>query len=143
MNIRLRLDHISGAEHLRFNSTEIRPRSEHPEPVLGCPKRQDRVSCPAVLAWLNLAALGQIRSNSMFTSMRFAAVFLALNWFVDGPASRPAAAVTVEVARKCKVLTDAAFPPREPGNPAAGSAKGSGRAAQNYFEKCVANGGKT
>jgi hypothetical protein len=54
-----------------------------------------------------------------------------------------ASAVTVEVARKCKALTDTTYPPREPGNPAAGSEKGSGRAAQDYFNKCVANGGKT
>jgi hypothetical protein len=51
-------------------------------------------------------------------------------------------AVTVEVARKCQALTSKAFPPREPGNPAAGSAKGSGLDQQNYFEKCVANGGR-
>ena len=52
-----------------------------------------------------------------------------------------AAAVTAEVARKCQVLTSKAFPPREPGNPAAGSAKGSGADEQTYFRKCVANGG--
>jgi hypothetical protein len=79
----------------------------------------------------------------MFTSLRVAGAFLAVILFALGPALRPAAAVTVEVARRCKVLTDAAFPPREPGNPAAGSVKGSGRSAQDYFEKCVANGGKS
>jgi hypothetical protein len=34
------------------------------------------------------------------------------------------------------------FPPRESGNPAAGSTKGSGRDQQAFFNKCVANGGK-
>ena len=53
-----------------------------------------------------------------------------------------ASAVTVEVARKCSALTAKAFPPRVIGNPGAGSAKGSGRAEQAYFMKCVANGGK-
>jgi hypothetical protein len=53
-----------------------------------------------------------------------------------------ASAVTVEIARKCGALTSKAFPPREVGNPAAGSAKGSGLDQQNYFKKCVANGGR-
>ena len=51
-------------------------------------------------------------------------------------------AVTAEVAKKCQVLMSAKFPPRVPGNPAAGSAKGSGLEQQDYFKKCVANGGK-
>jgi hypothetical protein len=51
-------------------------------------------------------------------------------------------AVTVEVARKCQAFTAKAFPPREAGNPAAGSAKGSGLDQHNYFTKCVANGGR-
>jgi hypothetical protein len=51
-------------------------------------------------------------------------------------------AITAEVAKKCQVLTRAAFPPRVPGNPAAGSAKGSGREQNDYFKKCVASGGQ-
>ena len=78
----------------------------------------------------------------MFTSLRFGCAFLALICIALGSTSNRATAVTVEVARKCKVLTDTAYPPREPGNPAAGSAKGTGRVAQDYFNKCVANGGK-
>lgn len=66
-----------------------------------------------------------------------ALVCLALNLV---PSS--ASAITAEVARKCQVLTAAQFPPRLPGNPAAGSAKGSGRAQIDYYNKCVANGGK-
>jgi hypothetical protein len=54
-----------------------------------------------------------------------------------------ASAVTVSVARACKALTDKAYPPREPGNPAAGSLKGGGRVAQDYFNRCAANGGTT
>jgi hypothetical protein len=52
-----------------------------------------------------------------------------------------AEAITVEVAKKCNALVAKQFPPREPGNPAAGSAKGSGLAERNYFKKCVDNGG--
>jgi len=34
------------------------------------------------------------------------------------------------------------YPPREAGNPAAGSAKGSGVDRETYFDKCVSTGGK-
>jgi hypothetical protein len=78
----------------------------------------------------------------MFTSLRFGSAILALICIAFVLSAGRAAAVTVEVARMCKALTDTAYPPREPGNPAAGSAKGTGRAAQDYFNKCVANGGK-
>jgi hypothetical protein len=53
-----------------------------------------------------------------------------------------AQADSVEIAKKCSALMAKAFPPREPGNPAAGSAKGTGLDEQAYFKKCVANGGK-
>jgi hypothetical protein len=52
-----------------------------------------------------------------------------------------ASAVTAEVAKKCDALTMKAFPPRVPGNPAAGTAKGTPRSVRSYFSKCVANGG--
>ena len=51
-------------------------------------------------------------------------------------------ATTPEVAKKCQALTAAKFPPRVPGNPAAGSVKGSGLEQQDYFKACVANGGQ-
>jgi hypothetical protein len=51
-------------------------------------------------------------------------------------------AVTVEVAKTCQILTEKAFPPRQIGNPAAGSAKGTAQDQRAYFSKCVANGGK-
>jgi len=53
----------------------------------------------------------------------------------------PATAISVEVAKKCNVLVAKEFPPREPGNPAAGSAKGTAQTQRDYFSKCVANGG--
>jgi hypothetical protein len=56
--------------------------------------------------------------------------------------SYAASATTVEVARKCDALVAKTFPSREPGNPATGSAKGSGYAEQAYFKRCVANGGQ-
>jgi hypothetical protein len=53
-----------------------------------------------------------------------------------------ASAITLEVATKCEALVAEVFPPRVAGNPAAGSAKGSGRDEQAYYRKCVANGGR-
>src|ERR1700750_420471 len=53
-----------------------------------------------------------------------------------------AKAVSVEVAKKCNALLAKEFPPRQPGNPAAGSTKGGGGPAErDYFKKCVDNGG--
>ena len=66
----------------------------------------------------------------------------AFLFVVSGLIANGASAITVELAKKCDVLTHKAFPPRVIGNPAAGSAKGSGKDAQAYFEKCVKNGGK-
>jgi hypothetical protein len=61
--------------------------------------------------------------------------------FVAGCMMGSASAVTVEVAKKCSALVANAFPPREVGNPGAGSAKGNGRAQRDYFTKCVSSGG--
>ena len=52
-----------------------------------------------------------------------------------------ASAVTAEIAKKCEALVAKAYPLRVVGNPAAGSAKGTGQAQRSYFKKCVANGG--
>jgi hypothetical protein len=67
---------------------------------------------------------------------------LALLLVAAASTTRGSSAITVELARKCEALTYKAFPPRVIGNPAAGSAKGSGKDAQAYFAKCVKNGGK-
>ena len=53
-----------------------------------------------------------------------------------------ASAVTADVAKRCSALTAKVFPPRVIGNPAAGSAKGSGLAEQAYFKRCVTSGGR-
>lgn len=53
-----------------------------------------------------------------------------------------ASAVTVEVARACDAALAKAFPPRQIGNPAAGSTKGTAKEKRDYFQKCVANNGK-
>ena len=55
----------------------------------------------------------------------------------------PAHAIDAQVARTCDALVARAFPPREPGNPASGSARGGAKDQRDYFNKCVANGGKS
>jgi hypothetical protein len=65
----------------------------------------------------------------------------ALLFVASGLMMNGAPAITVELAKRCDALTHKAFPPRVVGNPASGSAKGSGRDAQAYFDKCVKNVG--
>lgn len=84
----------------------------------------------------------KLGTSAMFTSLSSRYALPALICVALGAIPIRAAAVTVEVARACKTLTDKAYPPREPGNPAAGILKGGGRVAQDYFNKCVANGGR-
>jgi hypothetical protein len=69
-------------------------------------------------------------------------ISVALLFVTAGSTTNGASAITVELAKKCEALTAKAFPPRVIGNPAAGSAQGSGKDAQDYFNKCVKNGGK-
>jgi len=77
----------------------------------------------------------------MLANLRSGGAPAALLCIGVGLMTGSASAVTVEVAKKCEILTAKAFPPREPGNPAAGSAKGTGPAERRYFNECVANGG--
>jgi len=67
--------------------------------------------------------------------------FLTLISIIPPLATRSTFAVTAEVAKKCQSLSAKAFPPRVPGNPAAGLMHGTGRDASEYFRKCVENGG--
>lgn len=53
-----------------------------------------------------------------------------------------ASAITLEVARACDAAVAKAFPPRQIGNPAAGSTKGTAKERRDYFNKCVSNNGK-
>jgi hypothetical protein len=66
---------------------------------------------------------------------------LGLLTLIIAAASTPTtvSAITLEVARKCNAAAAKAFPPRVPGNPAAGSAAGSGADQRTYYSKCVAD----
>jgi hypothetical protein len=79
----------------------------------------------------------------MHANLKFKSALFGLIFFAGTPLAESAsAAISVEVAKKCDALTAKAFPPREIGNPAAGSAKGTGRAERAYYRKCVKNRGK-
>jgi hypothetical protein len=82
-----------------------------------------------------------LEENAMFDNMPFKGAVLIPVCLAVWSIPNNASAITVEVAKKCNALTAKAFPPRELGNPAAGSAKGSGQSQREYFSKCVANGG--
>ena len=78
----------------------------------------------------------------MFANWKSGCVLLALGCTLFGLLPDRALAVTAELARKCSAVTEKQFPPRQPGNPAAGSAKGSGSDRRAYYSKCIANDGK-
>jgi hypothetical protein len=77
----------------------------------------------------------------MAAKLKFLSALVALIWIGLVTMTNAASAVTVEVARKCAAVTAKAYPPRVIGNPAAGSANGTGPAERSYYQKCVANGG--
>jgi hypothetical protein len=78
----------------------------------------------------------------MIANLKLSGLLVLLVVIILAPLTDNAAAISVHVAKKCNALTAKAFPPRVIGNPAAGSAKGSGADQQAYFKKCVANGAK-
>lgn len=73
--------------------------------------------------------------------LKYGIALVMLIWLALPIMTRSAFAITAEVAKNCKMLTDKAFPLRVPGNPAAGLSHGTAQAASAYFRKCVANGG--
>jgi hypothetical protein len=68
-------------------------------------------------------------------------ILLALICGAAQPLTSSAFALTAEVAKKCEARTAKAYPPRVPGNPAAGSSRGSASEQREFFNKCVANEG--
>jgi hypothetical protein len=78
----------------------------------------------------------------MFVRVKFGSALVGLVCIAVGCMNGGASAVTAEVAKKCAALADKAYPPRVPGNPAAGLAEGTAQSKRDYFNKCVATGGK-
>jgi len=79
----------------------------------------------------------------MFANLKFKGALVVLVCCALVVMLHSASAVSVSIIEKCHSLTAKAFPPRELGNPAAGSTKGTGQEEQEYFKKCVANASKT
>jgi len=75
------------------------------------------------------------------TKVCYAIVLVASTCIANLVMASGASAITVEVAKKCGTLANKAFPPRVPGNPAAGRANGTSQDVRKYFDNCVANGG--
>src|ERR1700720_2284086 len=73
------------------------------------------------------------RSLAMSVTSKSRTSAFMLLFAVAGLASTGASAITPEVAKKCDLLVAKEFPPREPGNPAAGSAKGTAQDQKDYF----------
>ena len=78
----------------------------------------------------------------MYARLKFVSALIVLVCMTVALLTGSASAISVEVAKKCNALTAKAFPPRVPGNPAAGTAKGTGQDMRAYFKKCVESGGK-
>ena len=77
----------------------------------------------------------------MFAKMKFAPGVAGLICIAVASTTNNASAVSAEVARKCSALTAKAFPPREIGNPAAGSAKERGQTNGTISEDVWRMGG--
>ena len=78
----------------------------------------------------------------MFAHVKSGSALVGLVCIAVGCMNGETSAVTAEVAKKCAALADKAYPPRVPGNPAAGLAEGTAQSKRDYFNKCVATGGK-
>jgi hypothetical protein len=78
----------------------------------------------------------------MIANLKFASALVGLICIALGCMTGNASAISGEVGRKCAALTAKAFPPKVPGIPAAGLAKGTVQDERAYFNKCVANGGR-
>ena len=77
----------------------------------------------------------------MFSHVNFKTVLVGLVCIAVGCMNGGASAATAKVAKKCAALTTKMYPPRVPGNPAAGLARGTVQSQRDYFAKCAANGG--
>ena len=80
-------------------------------------------------------------STTMPAKLKHRTALVTLIFLLHTLTAQSTLAIMAEVAKKCGGLTDKAYPPREPGNPAAGHLNGTSQDVKNNFNKCVANGG--
>ena len=76
--------------------------------------------------------LTQVKTLSALTIV----AAIGLGWL-----SGSALAASADAAKKCAAEMVSAFPPREPGNPAAGSVNGTTAEQRSFYDKCIANAG--
>jgi len=78
----------------------------------------------------------------MLAKMTYGAALTALICLADLGVASSETTIPAELARKCSALANRAYPLRVSHNPASGRKHGSAQAVRNYFNTCVANGGK-
>jgi hypothetical protein len=78
----------------------------------------------------------------MLAKMTYGAALTALICLADLGLATGATAIPPELARKCSALANRAYPLRASHNPASGRKHGSAQAVRDYFNRCVANGGR-
>lgn len=92
---------------------------------------------------VQLCKQGTLMPTADLNKRGFQGALASIAFVVTAAVATSASAASVEIARKCAALTAKAFPPRVVGNPAAGSAKGTGSEKRDFYKKCVANEGKS
>ena len=78
----------------------------------------------------------------MLAKMTCGAALTALICLADLGVATSATAIPAWLARKCSARANQAYPLSASHNPASGREHGSSQAVRNYFNRCVANGGK-
>jgi hypothetical protein len=78
----------------------------------------------------------------MLAKMTYGAALAALICLADVGVATSATGIPAELARKCSVLANRAYPLRVSHNPASGRIHGSAQAVRHYFNRCVASGGE-
>jgi hypothetical protein len=89
----------------------------------------------------NASAYDCPRRAPVASTLKSSFALVASICLADLPLMSSASAISVDVARQCSTLANKTYPPRVPGNPAAGRANGTAQDFRAYFSKCVANGG--
>jgi hypothetical protein len=78
----------------------------------------------------------------MLASLKFKGALVGLTCIMAFASMTDSAlALSAEVAKKCNALTAEMYPPLVVGNPAAGR-KGTPKERQDFYRKCIQNGGK-
>jgi hypothetical protein len=89
--------------------------------------------------WLETDFTGR---TQMLAKMTYGVALTALICFADLGAATSATAIPADLARKCSARANRAYPLSASHNPDSGRKHGSSQAVRDYFNRCVASGGK-